>query len=70
MHLKHYISIETFLEVLFLLQIIRIIHDPSRANINLALPRHNSEDEIADHDFNINTGKLNKRMKSLNPATP
>ena len=45
-------------------------HDPSRTTINLALPWHSSVEEIADCNFNIVTGKLNKGMKSLNPARP
>ena len=37
-------------------------HDPARASINLALPWHRVAAEIADHNFNIFTGKLNKCM--------
>ena len=47
-----------------------VYHDPSRATINLALPWHSSVVEIADRNFNFVTGKLNKCMKSLNPAIP
>ena len=43
-------------------------HDPVRASINLALPWHSVAEEIADRNFDIVTGKLNKRMKSCNPA--
>ena len=43
-------------------------HDPARASINLALPWHSVAEEIADLNFNIITGKLNKRMKSCNPS--
>ena len=45
-------------------------HDPARASINLALPLHRVAAEIGDHNFNIFTGKLNKCMKSCNPARP
>ena len=47
-----------------------VYHDPARATINLALPWHISAFEIADLNFNIVSGKLSKRMKSLNPAEP
>ena len=47
-----------------------IYHDPVRATINLALPWHCSVAETADRNFNIITGKLNKHMKSFNPAKP
>ena len=47
-----------------------VYHDPARATINLALPWHSSAVEIADPNFNIITGKLNKLIKSLNPAKP
>ena len=43
-------------------------HDPARASINLALPWHSVAEEIADLNFNIVTGKLNKRMKSCHQA--
>ena len=36
--------------------------DPAKASINLALPWHSVAAEIADLNFNIVTGKLNKRM--------
>ena len=45
-------------------------HDPARASINRALPWHSVAIEIADLDFDIVTGKLNKHMKSCNPAKP
>ena len=57
----------------------RPVYHYHRAIINLALSWHSSVEEIADHNFNIITGKLNfnivttklnKRMKSLNPAAP
>ena len=47
-----------------------VYHDPTRATINLALPWHSSVEEIADCNLDILTGKLSKRMKSLNPARP
>ena len=45
-------------------------HDPVRASINLALPWHSVAIEIADLNFDIVTGKRNKRMKSCNPTRP
>ena len=47
-----------------------IYHDSARATINLTLPWHSFAVEIADPNLNIVTGKLSKRMKSLNPAKP
>ena len=45
-------------------------HDPARASTNLTLPWHSVAKEIADLNFNIVTGKLNKRMKSCHPPRP
>ena len=45
-------------------------HDPARASINVALPWHSAAEEIADLNFNIITGELNKCMKSCYPARP
>ena len=45
-------------------------HDLARASINLALPWHSVEEEIADLNFNIVTGKINRHMKSCHPARP
>ena len=47
-----------------------VYHAPARAAINLSLPWHSSAVEIADCNFNIVTGKLSKRMKSLNSPKP
>ena len=40
------------------------------ASFNLALPWHSVPKETSDRNFDIVTGKLNKRMKSCNPARP
>ena len=45
-------------------------HDPARASNNLALPWYSVATEIAHLNFNIVTGKINKRMKSCNLARP
>ena len=47
-----------------------VYHALARAAINLSLPWHRLTVEIADCNFNIDTGKLSKHMKSLNPARP
>ena len=47
-----------------------VYHALTRAAINLSLPWHSSAVEIADHNFNIVTGKLSKPVKLLNPAKP
>ena len=48
----------------------RVDTEDHKKVINLSLPWHSSAVEIADHNFNIVTGKLSKCMKSLNPAKP
>ena len=45
-------------------------HDLARATINLALPWHSVAEEIADLNFKIITGQLNKHMKSCHPSKP
>ena len=45
-------------------------HDPFRATINLALAWHSVAEEIADLNFKILTGQLDKHMKSCHPAKP
>ena len=45
-------------------------HDPARATINLALPWHSVAEEIADLNFNIVSGQLNRRIKFCHPAEP
>ena len=45
-------------------------HKKKNEEHNLALPWHSTAAEIADLNFDIVTGKLNKRMKSRNPARP
>ena len=45
-------------------------HDLARASINLALSWHSVAEEKTDLNFNIVTGKLNKRMKSCTPPRP
>ena len=45
-------------------------HDLARASMDLALPWHSVATEIADLNFHIVTDKLNKHMKSCNPARP
>ena len=45
-------------------------HDSARATINLALPWHSVAEEIADLNFKIVTGQLNKRVKSCHSANP
>ena len=48
----------------------RVANFVTRATIDLALPWHSVAEEIADLNFNIVTGQLNKRMKSCHPAKP
>ena len=45
-------------------------HDPARILINLTLPWQSVTTEIVDLNFDIVTGKVNKCMKSCNPARP
>ena len=47
-----------------------LYHDPARATINLALPWHSIAEEIADLNFKIVYGQLNKCMKSCHLAKP
>ena len=47
-----------------------VYHSRARVTINLTVPWHSSEVEIADCNFNIVMGMLFRCMKSLNPAIP
>ena len=48
-----------------------VYHALTSAAITLSLPWHSSAVEIADHNFNIVTGKLSKRMQqALAQAQP
>ena len=47
-----------------------LYHDPARATITLAPLGTAFAEEIADLNFKIVTGQLNKHMKSCHPAKP